>query len=375
MFYIWGKNAMPQRMQALLSEEDQKNTCFIDTNPRSWNTMIGESRVVGPEELKKGDADKVLIPLYGVPLEKHIVNSLVKSGISYDKIWIMDEKTWELELRDHKDLSHMISRDAIPYIRILEFEVTHHCNLKCKGCSHFSPLSEKVFGDFDEFSKDLEQIASKIDHVGQIRLMGGEPLLNPDLYKFVEKARQVYPDSEICVVTNGIKLIAIDDRLKETMKKNDAFFSVSLYPPIQEHAKNLVEEMNKEGIKCAVAKVADVFGTRLNPKGDSDKETTMFMCTDTICNIFEKGRISKCSIAHKIPVYEKYFNMEGHFPKCSLDLYDESLSTAKLYELIMGPIDMCAYCGKVKEFAWDRAGKDPKPQDWEGAGRMTKEVM
>ena len=163
MFYIWGKNTIPQKMQSLLSEEDKEKTCFIDTNPRSWGTEIAGSKVVGPDELKKGNVDKILVPLYGVPLEKHIVNSLVKSGISYDKIWLMDEKTWEMELRDHGNLPGLIKRDAIPFIRILEYEVTHHCNLKCKGCSHFSPLAEKAFGDFDEFAKDLKQIKTKID--------------------------------------------------------------------------------------------------------------------------------------------------------------------------------------------------------------------
>ncbi len=369
MFYIWGKNTLPRRMYELLSEDEKKTTCFVDTNPRSWGTTIGSSAVVGPKDLDTGKIEKILVPLYGVPLEKGILRNLRKSGIGYDKIWLMDERTLELELKENGSLQAMIQKGTVPYIRFLEFEVTHHCNLNCKGCSHFSPLSEKSFGDFDQFSKDLERIHSMVDHVGQIRLMGGEPLLNEDLWKFVEKTREIYKYDDIAVVSNGIKLIGISDKLKDTMRRCNAHFSVTLYPPVREFSKNMLEQLKSENISCGEAKSADVFGVRLNPDGNSDKEAVEFMCGDSILPLFEAGRISKCSISHKIPVYEKHFGME-HYPHCSIDIYDKDLTPAGLFGFITEPVEMCAYCGQVREFTWDKAGSDPKPEDWVGAGKI-----
>ena len=62
----------------------------------------------------------------------------------------------------------------------LEHHIVDHCNLNCGGCSHFSPLADPWFEDFDTFKKDFLQLYD-ITHgnVGVIRLMGGEPLLHP----------------------------------------------------------------------------------------------------------------------------------------------------------------------------------------------------
>ena len=60
----------------------------------------------------------------------------------------------------------------------LEHHITDHCNLKCRGCSHFSPLAQEWFESVEDFKKDFSQLASLMP-VNIIRLMGGEPLLHP----------------------------------------------------------------------------------------------------------------------------------------------------------------------------------------------------
>jgi len=50
--------------------------------------------------------------------------------------------------------------------------------LKCKGCTHFASLcGDNNFADVDEFKRNLAQIAEKV-YIGQLRLLGGEPLLH-----------------------------------------------------------------------------------------------------------------------------------------------------------------------------------------------------
>lgn len=83
---------------------------------------------------------------------------------------------------------------------LLNFEVslTEHCNLNCVGCSHFSPLAEPAFADFDEVSRDSQRMAQLLNgKVRYIHLLGGEPLLHPDLIRFFGMARGCFPKGEI----------------------------------------------------------------------------------------------------------------------------------------------------------------------------------
>ena len=77
----------------------------------------------------------------------------------------------------------------------LQFSVSlaYHCNLNCKGCAHFSPLSPAQFPDFEEVERDFarlsELFAGKCKYVC---LMGGEPLMNPQIEDYCRSSRKFY---------------------------------------------------------------------------------------------------------------------------------------------------------------------------------------
>ena len=41
---------------------------------------------------------------------------------------------------------------------VLEVHLTDHCNLNCKGCSHFSNISDEFFLDKNDFERDLKEL-------------------------------------------------------------------------------------------------------------------------------------------------------------------------------------------------------------------------
>ena len=67
------------------------------------------------------------------------------------------------------------------YLGYLEIPLASGCNLKCKGCSHFSNADEHPFLlRKEEFGREIRRLAEIIPFIHTIRLLGGEPLLNPD---------------------------------------------------------------------------------------------------------------------------------------------------------------------------------------------------
>ena len=91
----------------------------------------------------------------------------------------------------------------------LDVQVCDHCNLRCAGCLHFAPLAPERFLDLGEYERDLRRLAA-IEGFGgyfeSIVLMGGEPLLHPQVADVVSVTRAILPDENITLCTNGLLL-------------------------------------------------------------------------------------------------------------------------------------------------------------------------
>lgn len=372
MLAIWGTDALSLKMYARLPEEDRKRTFLLTSGVHEGRNTDGLSappRIIEPNRLSFESVAKLLIPSSvdsrGSLHEKAVYWSILKNTpIRDDRIWVMDYPTFDRELSDHGSLDAFLASNTIPYLLHMEFEVSHQCNLNCKGCTHFTPLSKKKFGDFEDFVKDLTRIRQMVDNIGHIQLLGGEPLLNPEINRYVETAREIYPHSEINVVTNGLLLGSVNDALKETMRRTGAIFRVSLYPPVKNDIKTIIAQTKQAGISCTAGYDAEFFYALLDPGGRSDPSLSNAMCTQSLCHVFEKGRLNQCVMAHKIRVFEEYFQMGSMFPDCDIDLYAEGLTPLMLQEYLMHPIEMCRFCGTPRPFPWAPAGKTPSKEDW-----------
>ena len=93
-------------------------------------------------------------------------------------------------------------------MHIIEVHLTHHCNLNCASCTHYAPLyTDEYFKPLDEYMKEIAQLAALYQRsLYQIRLLGGEPLLHPDIMSFCAATRYAFPYTSVEIVTNGILL-------------------------------------------------------------------------------------------------------------------------------------------------------------------------
>ena len=107
----------------------------------------------------------------------------------------------------------------------LELNVVEHCNLSCRSCSHLSPLMPRRIVSPDQILDDLD-LLSRVYHARWVRLVGGEPLLHPQLLDVIAAARQSRIADRVSLVTNGVLLTKMDDELWRAV---DAI-EVSLYP-------------------------------------------------------------------------------------------------------------------------------------------------
>ena len=97
------------------------------------------------------------------------------------------EQIWnkQLEQRFYELHPHTLLR--------FEVHVAEHCNLSCRDCLHFSPLAKEEFLDIDEYRKDCARLSELFDsEVERLYLLGGEPLLHPNLVEIMKISREAF---------------------------------------------------------------------------------------------------------------------------------------------------------------------------------------
>ena len=112
--------------------------------------------------------------------------------------------------------------------RSVEYNLTEHCNLRCRGCGHASPLLPEKFASLAAFRADLEALAEAF-HSDELRIVGGEPLLHPQLLDFLREARRINVADRIVLYTNGVLLYKASVELWQLVDE----IYLSVYPGVR----------------------------------------------------------------------------------------------------------------------------------------------
>jgi len=230
-------------------------------------------------------------------------------------------------------------------IRYLEHHIVDHCNLKCAGCSHFSPLCGPWFENIEDFKRDFGKLAELTEgNVGIIRLMGGEPLLHPDLHEFLIACRNLFPNTHIELVTNGILLPSKKDKgLLEVCNDFGIVVCVSDYG-LLDVTKVL------DGFKLIrFYGKTELYNISMDLSGSQDPKTAFDNCDLHVnrWDYFQHGRFYPCCIGGNIHIFEQHFNLKllENEDDISISIYKHSLT--EIEDFMNRPKQLCKYCQTI----------------------------
>ncbi len=251
------------------------------------------------------------------------------------------------------------------YLPYLEFHIADQCNLNCKACEHYSALVNKPkFPIYEEFEKDMEQLHKFIDDIGRIRILGGEPLLNPEINKYIILARKFYTQSDIVVVTNAILLPNMPKDFFETLRQQNVGIHISFYPPLESKMESIKNLLDSEAIRYRVEdEPAEFFTCKQTLKKHNQPLEIFMQCFQAHCNNLYEGKIASCFL----PFTTKYFNsyFQKNLPEDgAIDLYDENLTTEILKERLLTPFERCCYCTRPVNVKWQTVKFPSVLSDW-----------
>jgi len=122
-----------------------------------------------------------------------------------------------------------------------EANICRHCNNKCVSCAHASAWSKPYFMEPKQLKRDLSKL-SQIVHYTHFHILGGEPLLHPELCEMLEIAKSSGISNEVGIITNGSLL----PRMPDEFWIKPQYIHISAYPNLDVKVIEIAEEKSKE---------------------------------------------------------------------------------------------------------------------------------
>jgi sulfatase maturation enzyme AslB (radical SAM superfamily) len=233
-------------------------------------------------------------------------------------------------------------------------------------------VEDKTFLSIDEYERDCNRIAMLTGgRISDIRILGGEPLLHPQVVDFLKITRAYFPRQEepygiIELVTNGILLPKQNSEFWQSVAENDIRIVISDYPvkidvdKINELAASYgakikwytYEAMNfQTGSKNQWAKIPMDIQGKQNGKKNFGRCFLGGSCFQLV-----NGKIYKCARIAYISHFNKAFNLNLVVSeKDYVDIY-KAQNVNEIINTLCEPAPFCRYCRNSKT-TWDNEWK------------------
>lgn len=245
--------------------------------------------------------------------------------------------------------------------------ILDHCNLRCKGCDHFAAIAEERFVSPDDIKKDLCRMSEILKgDVARIGVMGGEPLLHPQLKEILINTRLFFPGTIIHLVTNGILLLKQDEEFWRICHNHKIVIVNTKYPVNLDYEAMkqtsaahdvMFEHYNQTG---EITKTS--YKIPLDIKGSQNPGKSFSGCFHANnLPLLMEGKLYSCTIAPNVRHFNKRFGThmeleEGDY----LDIH-RVRKASELLRFLSRPKPFCRYCDVGKRsygLEWQRSKQD-----------------
>lgn len=232
--------------------------------------------------------------------------------------------------------------DSKVVTRSLEAHVVDHCNLTCAECCSLSPHLPAWQVEPAALARDLAH-ATRILAPRVFKLVGGEPLLHPQLVELVEIVRTSRIAPRISITTNGLLLERMPDALWEAI---DAL-TISLYPrpALSTESRAAIETRAAHFDVALNWKQQDEFVVMTRTSRTDDAAATAAIHDGCWirerCHMLRAGRFYTCT---RPPHFQAYYRGELDFSGDGIALDDATAESAHAYLTGTQPLEACAHC-------------------------------
>lgn len=225
----------------------------------------------------------------------------------------------------------------------IETHIVNHCNLKCRGCSHFSGLAKEYYKPLGDFEREMKALSEKED-IRTIRIMGGEPLLHPQWFNFLLVARAYFPNSQVVLVTNGILLSKLREYI-DALNENQITVCLSEY-----HLKLKDRDILGKLKYREIHEKGNLYNISLDLNGKQDINEAYKYCDLARYGwyFFKDGRLYNCCIFANIDIFIEKFNADIQYDIDDISIDVATHTADEIEKFLTTPHKACKYCDTRK---------------------------
>ncbi len=178
----------------------------------------------------------------------------------------------------------------------LDWVITQRCSLRCRDCSNLM----QYYTNPANISKtrlihDLDRVLEAVDEIMDLRVIGGEPFMNPDMAELMGYFLDVAKIRNFSIYTNAT--ILPNDRMLKVLKNRKVKCEITDYGDLAKNKDKFIQLMENEHVRHHV--VVNDYWHKLGPLADR-KHTVEEMkrtfsncyCNDLITLL--NGKLYRC---------------------------------------------------------------------------------
>lgn len=235
---------------------------FVDTDYKKVGKSHNGHKVLSIPEVIAISNDDVTIVITVIDIQDvlSIVEKIPHSGWIALGLFLGDQKVANhssLEDQSEKFIEYALkavedchkgyfSKDKL-FLRSIDVVITEKCSLKCKDCSNLMQYYEAPINiAYEEIIRDFDELTNSVDEIYEIRLIGGEPFMNKDIYKIIEYLVDSPKVTKLVVYSNAMVPIRLEH--KEIVTNPKVVFSLTDYGSLSKNTKKVTDALDDLGV-------------------------------------------------------------------------------------------------------------------------------
>ena len=253
-------------------------------------------------------------------------------------------------------------------LKCLDIVVTERCSMKCKDCSNLMQYYEKPGNsDVEILFNSLDKLMSVVDQVYEFRVLGGDPFMNKELHKYVNRLVE-YRNVENVVLYTNATILPKNENL-ECLKNPKISLEITNYGPnlSRKHDEllKLLENLKIEYRTRPPGVWNDCGKLEKYERTEEELQRVFDNCCMNDVPSLLNGVIYKCPYSANATNLKAVPFVEDEVVDLTKNYEKDSLKEKlKKFHLSEKPLTACNYCG----------GRDYKSKEIEPAIQVKKSL-
>lgn len=234
-------------------------------------------------------------------------------------------------------------------VNYTEIVITTYCSLHCRCCANLIQYYKCPYHiPVEELKRSIHKLTDTVDYINKIRILGGEPLLHPDLNIIVNDLCKRKNVDMVEIVTNGT-IVPKSQALKKALQNKKVILQISDYGENSGHMRELINYCKKNGIHMQMALAEPIWndygGIQCRNRTRKELEQQFSRCT-AYCYSLLHGRIHRCPRSSNGEDLKLFQCSPEEYVDLFADITKDELKKRIYNYIYHGPekITACNYC-------------------------------